>query len=196
MALMERFAHLLAGDGVVRGLIGPREAPRLWDRHVLNCAVVGELIPADAHVVDVGSGAGLPGLVLACARPDLQLFLVEPLARRTAFLEEAAGALGVEDRVSVVRGRIDDQSVRTVLGPCDWMTARAVASLGKLAEWCGPSLAPGGRLLAMKGDQAEAEIAAASGVLRKRKLVASIATCGESVLPQPTRVVIVERSVP
>ena len=103
LALATRFAGLLMHDGVVRGLIGPREAPRIWDRHLLNCAVVAELIPHDARVVDVGSGAGLPGIVLAVARPDLSVILVEPLARRTAFLSEVVASLGL-DRTTVVRG--------------------------------------------------------------------------------------------
>ena len=91
--------------GVERGLLGPREASRVWERHLLNCAVVGELLPRAARVVDVGSGAGLPGIPLACARPDLRIDLVEPLARRVTFLEEAVAALGLAPRVSVVRGR-------------------------------------------------------------------------------------------
>src|ERR1700730_1281676 len=104
LPLAIRYAELLMTDGVVRGLIGPREAPRIWERHLLNCAAVAELIPQDARVADVGSGAGLPGIVLAVARPDLSVILVEPLARRTAFLLEAAAALGL-DRTTVVRAR-------------------------------------------------------------------------------------------
>lgn len=193
LGVMTQYAEILAGDGVIRGLIGPREAPRLWDRHLLNCAAIGELLPDGATVIDVGSGAGLPGIVLACARADLRLVLVDPLERRTAFLAEAAGSLGIGDRVSVVRGRIDDRAVRDEVGPCAWMTARAVAPLAKLAEWCAAVLAPGGRLLAMKGERAAEELSSADGVLRKRKLAAWITSCGAELLEQPTTVVVVER---
>src|SRR5690606_30388531 len=130
-SLAVTYAELLATDGVVRGLIGPREGPRIWDRHLLNCAVVAELLPTGASVVDVGSGAGLPGLVLALARPDLSITLVEPMARRTAFLTEAVGLLGVGDRVTVLRGRAEEPSTRQWLSPADAVTARAVASLDR-----------------------------------------------------------------
>ena len=106
LALAERYAAILATDGVVRGLIGPREAPRLWERHLLNCAAVGELVPQGSTVCDVGSGAGLPGLVLAVARPDVEVELVEPLLRRTTFLNETVAALELEN-VTVTRGRAE-----------------------------------------------------------------------------------------
>ena len=119
-------------DGVVRGLIGPREAPRIWERHLLNCAAVGELIPPDARVVDVGSGAGLPGIVLAVARPDLSVILVEPLARRTAFLSEVVTALGL-DRTTVVRARAEEcarvASARSI-PPTSSPRARSLPSTG------------------------------------------------------------------
>src|SRR3954471_2004435 len=146
-------AELRATDGVVRGLIGPREAPRMWERHLLNCGVMSEIIPAGASVVDVGSGAGLPGIVRGVARPDLPITLVEPLARRTAFLSEAVTLLGLEATVTVVRGRAED----VVDGPpagADVVTARAVASLDRLAGWCLPLARTGGRLLALKGSSA------------------------------------------
>ena len=152
------YARLLVTDGVLRGLIGPREAPRIWDRHLLNCTVVSEIIPIGASVLDVGSGAGLPGIVLAVARPDLTVTLVEPLARRTAFLSEAVAALGLTTSVTVVRGRAED----VVDGPpagADIVTARAVAPLDRLAAWCLPLARPGGRLLALKGASAADEIA-------------------------------------
>jgi 16S rRNA (guanine527-N7)-methyltransferase len=186
-------ATLLAGDAVVRGLIGPREAPRLWDRHLLNCGVLGQLIPIGADVVDVGSGAGLPGLVLACARPDLTVRLVEPMLRRTAFLTDAIAELRIDDRVSVLRGRIDEPALRAELGAVRWMTARAVAPLDRLVGWCAPGLAPGGRLLAMKGDRAEDELSAAKTALRAGRATASVVECGVGVVDPPTRVVVVER---
>jgi 16S rRNA (guanine527-N7)-methyltransferase len=153
------YARLLATEGTVRGLIGPREVPRLWDRHLLNSAAIAPLVPSGARVVDVGSGAGLPGIPLALARPDLTVTLLEPLARRVAFLTECVDRLGLE-RVTVVRGRAEEGPVRRELGGADVATARAVAPLDKLAGWCLPLLRPGGLLLAMKGSTAAEELAA------------------------------------
>ena len=153
------YARLLATEGTVRGLIGPREVPRLWERHLLNSAAIASLVPVGARVVDVGSGAGLPGIPLALARPDLTVTLLEPLARRVAFLTECVRRLGLE-RVTVVRGRAEEDSIRRQLGGADVVTARAVAPLDKLAGWCLPLLRPGGLLLAMKGSTAAAELAA------------------------------------
>jgi 16S rRNA (guanine527-N7)-methyltransferase len=153
------YARLLATDGTVRGLIGPREVPRLWDRHLLNSVAIAPLIPDGARVVDVGSGAGLPGIPLALARPDLTVTLLEPLARRVAFLLECVDRLGL-DNVTVVRGRAEEGPVRRELGGADVVTARAVAPLDRLAGWCLPLLRIGGRLLAMKGSTAAAELAA------------------------------------
>ena len=154
------FADLLAGDGVTRGLIGPREVPRLWERHLLNCAVVAEaelgLLPAGAQVVDVGSGAGLPGLVWAIARPDLRLTLVEPLLRRSTFLAEAVERLELGDRVTVWRGRAEEAGRE--LAPADVVTARAVAPLDRLLGWTVPLLRDGGRLVALKGSSAAQEV--------------------------------------
>ena len=138
LALAERYAAILATDGVVRGLIGPREAPRLWERHLLNCAAVGALVPQGSTVCDVGSGAGLPGLVLAVARPDLEVELVEPLLRRTTFLNEAVAALELEN-VTVTRGRAEQlHGVRRF----DVVTSRAVAPLTRLLEWSMPLVTP------------------------------------------------------
>jgi len=153
------YAQLLATEGTVRGLIGPREVPRLWERHLLNSAAIASLVPVGARVVDVGSGAGLPGIPLALARPDLTVTLLEPLARRVAFLTECVHRLGLE-RVTVVRGRAEEGPIRRQLGGADVVTARAVAPLDKLAGWCLPLLRPGGLLLAMKGSTAAAELAA------------------------------------
>ena len=152
------YARLLATEGTVRGLIGPREVPRLWERHLLNSAAIASLVPVGARVVDVGSGAGLPGIPLALARPDLTVTLLEPLARRVAFLIECVRRLGLE-RVTVVRGRAEEGPIRRQLGGADVVTARAVAPLDKLAGWCLPLLRPGGLLLAMKGSTAAAELA-------------------------------------
>jgi 16S rRNA (guanine527-N7)-methyltransferase len=155
------YARLLATDGTVRGVIGPREISRLWDRHLLNSAAIASLVPAGARVVDVGSGAGLPGIPLALVRPDLAVTLLEPLARRVAFLTECVQRLGL-DTVTVVRGRAEEGPIRRELGGADVVTARAVAPLDRLAGWCLPLLRPGGRLLAMKGSTAAEELAAAA----------------------------------
>jgi 16S rRNA (guanine527-N7)-methyltransferase len=187
----ERYAELLATDGVVRGLIGPREAPRLWDRHLLNCGVLAEAIDHGAAVIDVGSGAGLPGLVLAIARRDLAVTLLEPLARRVTFLTEAVEALGLAN-VTVVRGRAEDL-VGRLSAPV--VTARAVAPLDRLVGWCLPLLSPDGRLLAMKGASAAAEIAETASALRRAGGgPARMFECGKGVVDPPTVVVEVPRS--
>ncbi|MGY1716787.1 16S rRNA (guanine(527)-N(7))-methyltransferase RsmG [Geodermatophilus sp. SYSU D01106] len=154
----ERYVARLASDGVTRGLIGPREVPRLWERHVLNSAAVAEAVPDGARVVDVGSGAGLPGIPLALARPDLSLALVEPMARRVEFLEEVVAELGTGWRV--VRGRAEERSVVTAVGAVDVVTARAVAALPRLVGWCRGLLRPGARLVALVGARAVEELPA------------------------------------
>jgi 16S rRNA (guanine527-N7)-methyltransferase len=153
----ERYVALLAGPGLEQGVVGPRELPRLWDRHVLNSAAVGEVLPADATVVDVGSGAGLPGIPLALARPDLTITLLEPMARRVAWLERAVAELDLA--VTVVRGRAEERETRRRCGESDVVTARAVAPLGRLATWTLPLVRPGGTLAAMKGASAADEVA-------------------------------------
>ena len=150
----ERFAGLLATDGVVRGLIGPREVPRLWDRHLINCALIGEAIPDRASVCDIGSGAGLPGLVLAIRRPELRITLVEPLLRRTTFLAEVVQALGLSN-VEVVRERAEALHGKATF---DVVTSRAVAPLDRLARWSLPLVTAGGSMLAMKGSTAHREV--------------------------------------
>jgi len=191
--LTVRYAELLRGPGVVRGLIGPREADRLWDRHLLNCAVLGELVPAGCSVLDVGSGAGLPGIPLAISRPDLSVTLLEPMARRVAFLEETVASLSLPG-VRVVRGRAEDGSVRRSIGRFPVVTARALAPLGRLAGWCLPLVAPGGQLLAVKGSSAEAELEAAADDLRAHGVQASVVWCGQTVLSTPTTVVRLARA--
>lgn len=151
------FAELLAGPGVVRGLLGPREVPRIWDRHLLNCAVVEEAVPPDSTLIDIGSGAGLPGLVLAIVRPDVTVTLLEPLLRRTVFLSECVETLKL-DNVEVLRGRAEELAGKRVF---DVATARAVAPLDRLLSWSMPLLHEGGELLAMKGERAQEELDAA-----------------------------------
>ena len=156
-----RYAELLATDGVTRGLIGPRETERLWERHLLNCAVVAELLPENGSLVDIGSGAGLPGIVLAMLRPSLEVILLEPLLRRSAFLEECVAKLGLAN-ATVLRARAEDKAAARI--KADIATARAVAPLGRLAGWAVPLLRPGGQLLAIKGQSAAEELAAAEPV--------------------------------
>ncbi|MGH3771537.1 MAG: 16S rRNA (guanine(527)-N(7))-methyltransferase RsmG [Pseudonocardiaceae bacterium] len=190
--LAERYAALLAGSGVLRGLIGPREADRLWERHLLNSAVLGELVPEGARVLDVGSGAGLPGIPLALARPDLVIVLLEPMNRRVVWLREVVAALGLA--VSVHRGRAEDPRVRAECGGNDIVTARAVAPLGRLVGWCLPLVAPGGRLLAVKGASAEQEAARGVDAVRAAGGAAvEIVRCGATVVEPPTTVIVVPR---
>ena len=163
LGLAERYVELLATTGVERGLIGPREASRLWNRHVLNCLALATIVPEAATVADLGSGAGLPGLVLAIGRPDLEVTLVEPLHRRAAFLDEVVGELAL-GRVRVVRGRAEEQHG---VERYDVVTARALAPLGRLLGWAMPLVAPAGALVAMKGRAAAEEIAAAAAELRR-----------------------------
>jgi 16S rRNA (guanine527-N7)-methyltransferase len=161
-----RFAEILATDGVERGLIGPRETSRLWDRHLLNCAVVAELLPDRGELVDIGSGAGLPGVVLAMLRPQMRVVLLEPMLRRSVFLDECVARLGLPN-ATVVRGRAEELAgVITA----DVATARAVAPLDRLAGWAAGLLRPGGQILAIKGQSAEEELAAARPVLSRLRV--------------------------
>jgi len=160
--LAERYAGWLAGPGVERGLIGPREVPRIWPRHLLNCAVLEEHLPAASRVCDLGSGAGLPGVVLALLRPDCAIVLLEPLLRRATFLEEVVADLELPG-VTVVRARAEDYA-RQAPGH-DVVVARAVAPLDRLIGWAMPLLRPGGVLLAQKGAGAADELAAAARAL-------------------------------
>jgi 16S rRNA (guanine527-N7)-methyltransferase len=190
LPLARRFVEHLTTTAVERGLVGPREVPRIWSRHVLNCASVAELIPRGVDVGDVGSGAGLPGLVLAIARPDLAVWLIEPLLRRTTWLTEVVTDLGL-DNVRVLRARAEDLRGHLLV---DIATARAVASLPTLWSWSGPLLRPGGALLAIKGSRAAAEVEGATVEL-KRQGAASwrVDRCGVGLLDPPTTVVVVNR---
>ena len=178
LPLINRYAEILATDGVERGMIGPREVPRLWDRHLINSGVVLQRIPEGATVADVGSGAGLPGLVWAIGRPDLAVTLIEPLLRRTTFLDEVVAALGLPN-VRVLRGRAEE-----VPETFDVVTARAVAGLEKLAKWCMPLVRPGGVLLALKGQSAPDELRDAKRTLGRLGATDTvIRTYGEVEVP-------------
>ena len=182
MPLAVRFAEILADTGVTHGLIGPREVPRLWDRHVLNCAVVADAFPEGARVVDVGSGAGLPGVALAVVRPDLDVHLVEPMLRRTDWLSGVVADLALAN-ITVHRGRAEELA-GTVSAP--WVTARAVARLDKLARWCVPLLEPRGTLVAMKGRSAATELEEDRRALERLGLLSAVVTeHGGAVLDEP-----------
>jgi 16S rRNA (guanine527-N7)-methyltransferase len=195
LALAARFTAILADSGVSHGLIGPREVPRLWERHVLNCAVIHPAIPADQVVIDVGSGAGLPGLALAIARPDLDLHLIEPMLRRTNWLSMTVDDLGLTN-VTVHRGRAEE-FVGILRAPV--VTARAVARLSELAKWCLPLLLPGGSLLAIKGLSVAEEVESDRAVLRRLGAIDEIIeTFGIGIVDQETtvlRVVMGDRTV-
>ncbi|KQB84663.1 16S rRNA (guanine(527)-N(7))-methyltransferase RsmG [Corynebacterium oculi] len=182
--------HLsLATVGSQRGFIGPREVPRLWDRHVLNCAVIGEVMPEEASVIDVGSGAGLPGIPLALARPDLRITLVEPLLKRSVYLGEVIEQLELSN-ARVVRGRAEEKALRAKVGKAEVVTSRAVAPLGKLCQWSMPLVGKTGAMIAMKGasvheelERDERQIRAAGGGRGE------VIQVGTELLPEPSTVV-------
>jgi 16S rRNA (guanine527-N7)-methyltransferase len=187
-----RYAEILAGAGVERGLIGPREASRLWERHLLNSVALAELLEPGARIADIGSGAGLPGIPLALARPDLRVTLIEPLLRRTDFLREVVADLGVD--MTVVRGRAEEQIVRRQVGEMDAVVSRAVASLDKLTRWSMPLLRPGGRMLALKGQRAGDEVDEhRRGMESLGAVDVRVVTCGEGYLNPPATVVSARR---
>lgn len=185
LPIAERFVEHLVTTGIEWGLLGPREIPRMWDRHVLNCAVVHELIPTGSVVADVGSGAGLPGLALAIARPDVQFVLIEPLERRVDWLDMVVTDLGL-DNVDVIRAR-SEQVFDTV--DVDIVTARAVSAMKSLVPMTVPLLHGQGVLLAIKGQSAAVEIEKAEKILRKFKTKKSeVLTVGDELLEVPTTV--------
>lgn len=179
------YASWLAGAAITRGLLGPAERPRLWERHLLNAAVLSELVPSASRVLDVGSGAGLPGIALALARPDLDVTLLEPALRRVRFLQECLADLELPN-VRVERARAEHCHGRL---RADVVTARAVAPLSRLVPVAMPLVAAGGALLAIKGSTAAVEISDARSVLRVYAATACVLECGTGVLPQPTTVV-------
>lgn len=182
------YAAILAGAGIERGLIGPSEVDRLWDRHILNSAAIGELVSPGERIADVGSGAGLPGIPLALARPDVHVVLVEPLLRRADFLAEAVELLGLT--VTVIRGRAEEKSVRDSAGSIDVVTSRAVAALDKLTRWSLPLLRPHGRMLAMKGERAAQEIEEHRRAMSSLGAVdVRVMECGKTYLTPPVTVV-------
>lgn len=188
--LAERYAHHLATTGVEWGLIGPREVPRLWSRHILNSALAAELLSPGDDVGDVGSGAGLPGIPLALMVPEASFALIEPMERRVDWLTMVVHDLGLEN-VRIVRGRVEDLADDEVFTA---VTARAVKALKVLVEWCAPVLAPDGRLLALKGERAQQEMAEAAKAIRRLRLSPAVLhTLSSPLVETPTRVVEVVR---
>ena len=193
LEIAEQYADALGGAGVERGLLGPREVGRIWDRHLLNSAAIAELLEPGEQVVDIGSGAGLPGIPLAIARPDLEIALLEPLLRRSEFLHEVVAELGLA--VEVVRGRAEEPSIRERIGERDVAVSRAVAPLDKLTKWSMPLLRPGGRMLAMKGERAPKEVEEHRRVMSSLGAAdVRVVTCGASYLHPPATVVSARRS--
>lgn len=185
------FGEMLADQGETRGLIGPRELERLWERHILNSAAVVPFL-GPGRIVDVGSGAGLPGIVIAAMLPDREVVLVEPMERRVAWLEEAAAAIGL-DNVTVRRARAEEVAGEI---KADALTARAVASVDKLVKWCLPLLSETGHMALLKGRTAPEEIERAKYVLRKARLSAEILTAPTLAGLEPTTVVRIVREAP
>lgn len=192
---LDHYARWLTTAGIERGLIGPREADRIWPRHILNCAVVAldpQVQPAaGSSVIDIGSGAGLPGIVWSLVRPDLQVTLVESMQRRAAFLMETVELLELGERVRVVRGRAEDLAGELV---ATTVTARAVAPLERLGSWALPLVAAGGQFLALKGRTAAAELESARATLRSNGAASTkLVSLGGDWLDEPVRVVVVRK---
>ena len=182
--LASRYVDILSSTGVEWGLIGPREVDRLWDRHLYNSAAVTDLLPEGGSVVDVGSGAGLPGIPVALRRPDLRVTLLEPLLRRATFLNQTVTELGLAERVEVVRGRAEDHQQTY-----DAVLSRALAPLDRLVSWCAPLRSPAGSIVAMKGRTAADELAAAARTLADRRLRADLLSVRAHPSTEPTTVV-------
>lgn len=186
LGLAERYVEHLCTTGITHGLLGPREVPRMWERHVLNCAVIGPVLPESSAVADVGSGAGLPGIALALTRPDLEFTLIEPMERRVDWLDMVIRDLGL-DNVRVIRARAEDVADEVM---ADVVTARAVSALKKLIPMTVPLLDDDGQLMFLKGRSAQEEITGAEKALKRFKLrKPEITLLGEEILEQPTTVV-------
>ncbi|SES09474.1 16S rRNA (guanine(527)-N(7))-methyltransferase RsmG [Corynebacterium cystitidis] len=190
LALAESYHDSLATTATERGFIGPKEVGRLWSRHIMNCAIISEAFDEGLRVADIGSGAGLPGIPVAIARPDLSITLIEPLLKRSTYLSEVKNQLEL-DNVTVIRGRAEDQK----LEPFDVVTSRAVAPLGKLAGWSLPLVKKGGAMVAMKGASVSDELERDAGVIKKAGGgQATIFTVGDDVLAEPTTLIRIERA--
>lgn len=186
---IRQYVDILVSRGVDWGLIGPREIGRLWERHILNSIALESLIPEGCHVADVGSGAGLPGIPLAILRPDLEMTLIEPMLRRSNFLTEALDELGLDDRVTVVRGRAEDADLHV-----DVVVSRAVAKLATLINWTADLIVESGSLLALKGQSADDEVVKAKKELSKRRLSAEVLLIRADPAADVTRAVRVRRA--
>jgi len=182
--VIERYVDILIDRGIAWGLLGPREAAGIWQRHILNSVAPRSLLPAGSTVVDVGSGAGLPGIPLALSRPDVEVVLLEPLLRRSTFLQGVIDELGLAPRVQVIRARAEDHHVRY-----DSVVARAVAPLTKLLGWCAPLRSAHGQLLAIKGASAAQEVTDAGPALEDLGLAAEVLVLGEKEWPETATVV-------
>ncbi|MBD8507027.1 16S rRNA (guanine(527)-N(7))-methyltransferase RsmG [Hoyosella sp. G463] len=191
--LAQQYHDFLATAGVERGVVGPREVDRLWERHILNSAAIESVIDDSMTVVDVGSGGGLPGIPLAIARPDLSVTLVEPMLRRTEFMEECQQESGLAIRI--VRGRAEDANVLKQAGGADVATSRAVAPLLKLLRWSLPLVRPGGEVIAIKGASVHDEIARDAKGFKKLGVVdGEVQQCGSDILETPTTVVRIRKA--
>ena len=186
---IRQYVDILVSRGVDWGLIGPREIGRLWERHILNSIALESLIPEGCRVADVGSGAGLPGIPLAILRPDLEMTLIEPMLRRSNFLTEAIDELGLDDRVTVVRGRAEDADLHV-----DVVVSRAVAKLATLINWTADLIVESGSLLALKGQSADDEVVKAKKELSKRRLSAEVLLIRADPAADVTRAVRVRRA--
>lgn len=186
---IRQYVDILVSRGVNWGLIGPREIGRLWERHILNSIALESLIPEGCRVADVGSGAGLPGIPLAILRPDLEMTLIEPMLRRSNFLTEALDELGLDDRVTVVRGRAEDADLHV-----DVVVSRAVAKLATLINWTADLIVESGSLLALKGQSADDEVVKAKKELSKRRLSAEVLLIRADPAADVTRAVRVRRA--
>lgn len=193
LPLAEAYHRSLATDGSTRGFIGPREVSRLWERHILNCAVIGEAMDYGIAVADIGSGAGLPGIPLAIARPDLRITLIEPLLKRSVYLNELVDALQLTN-VTVIRGRAEEKTVKRAVGRVDVATSRAVAPLGKLTGWSLPLVRVGGSMIAMKGSSVSEELERdAAEIKRAGGGEAEILTVGDGRLTEATTLIRIPR---